>query len=259
MVFQTIRFKLSLFVLLLLVFTSSVFFVATIKILNQTIRNQIVKRAESLSKSSAAVAAYSLISGDLLGMDHIVIVFRGKESNSDVEYMAVVDTRMKIIVHSNIKKRGEVFKEAAGNLVKKNADGTTVREILSPSGHFLDVATPIAFKDKRLGTVFVGVNQSALRGAQRMARNRTFILFAVILFVGLIGVLALSFLITRPIRELLSGVEKLKEGKVAKPLRIFSKDELGKLTGSLNKMAELITEQQSELSKYTQELEIAPG
>jgi len=255
MIFQTIRFKLSLFVFLLLVFTSSVLSVATITILNQTIRNQIVKRAEALSKSSAAVAAYSLISGDPLGMDHIV--FRGKESNGDIDYMAVVDTRMKIVVHSDIKKRGEVFKEPEGNLVTKSEDGTTVREVLLPSGHFFDIATPIVFKDKRLGTVFVGVNQSALREAQRMARNRTFILFAVILLVGLIGVLTLSFFITRPIRELSAGVEKLKEGKVARPLRIFSMDELGKLTGSFNRMAELIMVQQSELYKYTQELEEA--
>lgn len=76
--FRTIRFKLPVFVFLLLIFTSFVSFLATVEILNRVILNEIIKRAESLSKSSAAVAAYSLISCDALGMDHLV--FKGKES-----------------------------------------------------------------------------------------------------------------------------------------------------------------------------------
>ena len=52
-------------------------------------------------------------------------------------------------------------------------------------------------------------------------------------------------------------MEELKEGKRTRPLRIFSKDELGKLTESFNGMSELITQQREELFKYTQELEEA--
>ena len=52
-------------------------------------------------------------------------------------------------------------------------------------------------------------------------------------------------------------MEELKEGKRTRPLRIYSKDELGKLTESFNDMSELITDQKKELFKYTQELEEA--
>jgi len=253
--FRNIRFKLSLFVSLLLIFTTFVFSLATVKILNQTILNEITKRAESLSKSSAAVAAYSLISGDALGMDHLV--FKGKESNNDVEYIAIIDTHMNVMAHSDIKKRGEILKKAEGNLFRKNADGTIVKEISLSSGRFFETSTPIVFKDKLLGTVIVGVNQSVLLEAQRLARYRMFVTLSIILLVGLIGILGLSFFITRPIRELSSGVEELKEGKRTRPLKIFSKDELGKLTESFNNMSELITAQKKELFKYTQELEEA--
>jgi len=208
-----------------------------------------------LSKNSAAVAAYSLISDDVLGMDHLV--FNGKESNSDVEYVAIIDTKMNMIAHSDIRKRGEILKRAEGNLFKKNADGTMVREIPLPSGSFFEISTPIVFKNKSLGTVIVRVNQSVLLEAQRLARYRFFMILTVILLVGLISTLGLSFFITRPIKELSSGVEELKEGKRTAPLRIFSKDELGKLTESFNNMSEVITEQKKELFKYTQELEEA--
>jgi putative nucleotidyltransferase with HDIG domain len=253
--FRTIRFKLSFFVFILLTFTTVVFFLATVKILDRVILNEIIKRAESLSKSSAASAAYNLISGDVLGMDHLV--FKGKESNRDVEYIAVIDTRMNVMAHSDIKKRGEIIKRAGGNFFKKNGDETIVKEISLSSGRSFEISTPIVFKGKVLGTVIVGVNQSVLLEAQRLARQRIFLMFTVILLMGLIGILGLSFLITRPIKELSTGVEELKRGKGTRLLRVYSRDELGKLTESFNNMSKLITDQKKELFKYTQELEEA--
>ena len=130
--FRTIRFKLFLFVFILLIFTTAIFFLATVKTLDLVIRNEIIKRAESLSKSSAASAAYSLISGDVLGMDHLV--FKGKESNRDVEYIAILDKRMNVMAHSDIKKRGEILKGVGGEFSQRNGDTTIVREILLSSG-----------------------------------------------------------------------------------------------------------------------------
>ncbi|OGP87598.1 MAG: hypothetical protein A2157_13780 [Deltaproteobacteria bacterium RBG_16_47_11] len=253
--FRSIRFKLSLFVFLLLIFTTFVFSLGMVEILNQTILNEILKRAESLSKSSASVASYSLISGDALGMDHLV--FEGKQSNPDVEYIAVIDTKMNVVAHSDIKKRGEILKRPEENVFRKNTDGTIIRQIPLSSGRFFEVSTPLVFKNKLLGTVIVGVNQSVLLEAQRLARHRIFVTLTIVLLVGLIGILGLAFFITRPIQELSSGVEELKEGKRTRPLRVFSKDELGELTESFNTMSELITEQQKELFKFTQELEEA--
>ena len=253
--FQSIRLKLTVFVILLLIFTTFAFSIVTVKTLNQTILDEIIKRAETLSKTSASAAAYSLISNDSLGIDHIV--FKGKSSNSDVEYMAIVDKKMRILGHSDIQKRGGILKGAEGNLFKKNGDGTIVKEISLSSGRSFEISTPIVFKDKVLGTVIVGVNQSVLLEAQRLARHRIFVMLTVILVVGLIGILGLCFFITRPIKELCVGVEELKEGKRSRPLRIYSKDELGKLTESFNNMSELITDQKKEIFKYTQELEEA--
>jgi len=253
--FRTIRFKLSLFVFILLIFTTIVFFLATVKILDRVILNEIIKRAESLSRSSAASAAYNLISGDVLGMDHLV--FKGKESNRDVEYMAVIDTRMNVIAHSDIKKRGEIIKGFEAPFSEKKRDETVVKEISLPSGRFFGISTPVVFKGKVLGTAIVGVNQSVLLEAQRLARQRILLMFTFILVVGLIGILGLSFFITRPIKELSAGVEELKGGKGTKPLRVYSRDELGKLTESFNNMSKLITDQKKELFKYTEDLEEA--
>jgi PAS domain S-box-containing protein len=249
--FRSIGVKLTVFVILLLIIVTFAFSTVTVKILDKTILNEIIKRAETSTKSAAAVAAYSLASGDSLGMDHIV--FKGKSSNSDVEYMAIVDKKMKILAHSDIKKRGEVFREAGGRTLKNNEDGTVVKEISKDK--IFEIYTPILFKGKSLGSVFVGVNQSVLLRAQSFASERIFWLFASTLLLSVIGVIGISILITRPIHELALGVEELGQGKRGRSLRVYSRDELGKLTESFNKMSRTIMEQQEEVSKYTRQLQ----
>lgn len=251
--FRSIRLKLIVFVVLLLIFTTFAFSIVTVKIQNKTILNEIIKRAETSCKSSAAVAAYSLVSGDLLGLDHIV--FEGKSSNDDVEYTAIIDKEMRILAHSDIKKRGEILKEAEGVTLKKNADGTVVREISFSKNKIFEIYSPIRFKGKSLGGVLVGVNQSVLLKAQRFARERILWLCACILLVAVIGVIGISVLITRSVRELALGVRELEQGKWGRLLRIYSRDELGKLTESFNKMSRTIMEQQDEVSKYTRQLQ----
>jgi PAS domain S-box-containing protein len=251
--FRSIRLKLTVFVILLLIITSFAFSIVTVKILNKTILNEIIKRAETSSKSAAAVAAYSLVSGDSLGLDHIV--FKGKSSNDDVEYMAIIDKKMRILAHSDIQMRGKILKEGEGRTLKNNEDGTVVREISISKNKIFEIYTPILFKGKLLGGVLVGVNKSVLLNAQSFARERIFWLCASILLVAVIGVIGISILITRSIQELASGVEELEQGKWGRSLRVYSRDELGKLTESFNKMSRTIMEQQEEVSKYTRQLQ----
>src|SRR3989304_4149828 len=190
--FRSIRLKLTVFVILLLILTTVAFSIVTVKIQNKTILNEIIRRAETSSKSAAAVAAYCLVSDDSLALDHIV--FKGKDSSDDVEYIAIVDKKMKILAHSDLKKRGEVLKEPEGDILKKDADGTVVREISFSNDKIFEIYTPIIFKGKPLGTVFVGVNQSVLLKAQGFARKRIFWLCASILLVAVIGVIGISIL-----------------------------------------------------------------
>jgi len=70
-IFERIRLKLSIFISVFLILTTVVFSLFMTKIMNQSLLNEIIKRAESLSRSSAVVAAHSLLSRDLLGLDNV--------------------------------------------------------------------------------------------------------------------------------------------------------------------------------------------
>jgi putative nucleotidyltransferase with HDIG domain len=253
--FKKIRVKASLFVLLLLVSTTLAFYVITVRIMNQYILSEVIKRAEVLSRSMASTAGYSLLSQDLLGLDNIV--YKIKNSSQDIESIAIVNSAREILVHSEVKKTGEKFSPAEGPVLQKSEDGTVIKEISGKSGGMFEISSPVLFMDKDLGFVILGINKSALVEPQHEAQKKMLLIFAVILLLGVATSLLLSSFLTRPIQELSAGVTELKQGKRSRPLRIYSQDELGRLTESFNEMTALITAQRDKLSKYAQDLEEA--
>jgi hypothetical protein len=58
---------------------------------------------------------------------------------------------------------------------------------------------PILFKDRLLGAVYVGVNQSVLLKAQQTTRRQIFWLFVITFLLAVIGIFVLSVFITRPL------------------------------------------------------------
>ncbi len=253
--FRSIRAKAALLVLLLITATTVVAYLITVRIMNTHITGEIVLRAESLSRSIASASGYSLSANDLLGLDNMV--FKIKAANPDIERIAVLGPGRNIIVHSDIRKAGGRLERAAGSVFKRGADGTVIRQVAGPSGGSYEIESPVAFLEKALGSVVLGINRSVLFAAQDEVRRRIFWLFGVILGLGVAGSVFLSSNLTRPVMELLTGVEDLKRGHRGRTLRVYSGDELGRLTTSFNEMAELITTQQDRLGRYARDLEEA--
>jgi putative nucleotidyltransferase with HDIG domain len=101
------------------------------------------------------------------------------------------------------------------------------------------------------------MNKSSLLEAKGQVRRQILGGLAAVLALSILSIIAISSLITRPVKELAQGVEELKEGKKTHPLMIYSRDELGALTASFNEMTELISSQRAELGNYARELEQA--
>jgi len=250
----TVRFKIALFIVILLLVTASLFSLITIQTMNRHILDEVIKRAESLCRSTAALAPYSILSSDLLGIDNIVS--KVKDVNTDVEYVAVTNAEMKILAHTDIAKRGETFIPSPRDTFKENPDGTRVYEVQLATGTLLEIVSPILFNGKQIGSVIIGINKSVLYHARAETRRKILAGFGITMLLGIGCILVLSSVITRPIKELARGVEELKQGRQSK-LRIFSHDELGHLTASFNQMTELTTKQQARLGTYATELEEA--
>ncbi len=250
---STLRFKISLFIAILLIITASLFTILTIQIMNRYMQNEVIKRAEALSKSMAALAPYSILSNDSLGIDNIG--WKVKEANSDIEYAAMTDVHGKVLAHTDFSKIGTILHTAPLPPLKQTPEGTNIYDMTSISNSF-EIRSPITFNNKLIGTVIIGINQSALAEARAQMLKRIFSGLGIVMFLGIGCIIVLSSLITKPIKELSRGVDELKQGRRTK-LRVYSHDELGKLTASFNQMTELTTHQQIRLSTYARELEDA--
>ncbi len=255
--FRDIRAKMTFYVLGLLVAAVCVFYLITVQILNSHVREEIIKRAESLSRSIASSAGYNLVLKDLLALDNIV--FKVKETNPDIRSIAIIGPDRTIIVHSEAGRTGVKLAPPESGTVLELRDGTRFREVsgATASGASFEVESRIPFMEQDVGSVLLDVDWSILTAAQTQARRRVLPFFAGILFVGAVTSLALSMRLTRPIKELAQGVEELKRGRRSKPLRVYSEDELGRLTVRFNEMTELITGQRERLGQYARELEDA--
>jgi putative nucleotidyltransferase with HDIG domain len=251
----SLRFKIAFFVVILLTCTSFVLSIITAQIMNNYLQNEIIKRGESVGKSIAASAGYNLLSKDLLSLDNLV--FKAKSSNSDMEYVAIVTPNKKTMVHSDMAMSGKILPATEGRLIRRTQDGTTVKEVTRSSDSIFEISCPVVFMNKPMGNVMLAINKSVLLHAQGEVRNRIIIVFGIILVLGTIASVLLASFIIKPIQELSVGVNRMKEGISKSPLKIYSDDELGKLTINFNEMSFTITEQQSKLNKYARDLEEA--
>jgi putative nucleotidyltransferase with HDIG domain len=83
------------------------------------------------------------------------------------------------------------------------------------------------------------------------------IVFGIIVVLGMFASSLLASFLIKPIKELSAGVEELKYGTAKIPLKIYSQDELGRLTLNFNEMSALIADQRGKLTKYARDLEDA--
>jgi HD-GYP domain-containing protein (c-di-GMP phosphodiesterase class II) len=253
---SSLRFKIAFFTVVLLTSSSCVLFMITVRITNDYILNEIIKRGESVGRSIAASAGYSLLSRDVLGLDNLV--FKATSSNSDMTYAAIIDPNMKTVVESDTAMwSGKTAKVAEGQLLKKDTDGTTVVERHGPSGATFEIACPVVFMEQSLGTVIIGMDKSVLMEARRKVAQRLVSVFGTIVILGIFASSLLASFLIRPIRELSAGVDELKTGTAKDQLKIYSNDELGRLTANFNEMSALIAKQRGDLNEYAHDLEDA--
>jgi putative nucleotidyltransferase with HDIG domain len=250
----TLRSKIALFITVLLLVTAGIFSYLTVQTMNSRITDEVTKRAEALCKSTAALAPYSMLSGDVLGMDNIVAKVKG--ANPDVDYVALANTDMLTLAHTRVEERGKYLTLSPGELIRLNDDGTMIFRAENTPGLLLEIMTPVVYKNIQMGNVVIGINSTMLHAARTETRKRIFMGFAIVMLLGAGCIIILSSVVARPIKELSLGVQELKAGRRTK-LRVYAHDELGQLTTSFNQMTEQITHQQDKLSAYAAELEDA--
>ena len=180
------------------------------------------------------------------------IVFRGDRYQGKETGTATIFQR-DLSISTNVKDKNG--KRAIGTRVSKD-----IYEQLLENGRvwvgrafvvndwYITAYEPIRdFKGEIIGILYVGT----LEEPYMELRNRVIYSFFGIAFLGLILVLVLAYIITRsitrPIGELARGTEAIAGGDLSHEVAIQSKDEVGRLAASFNRMVHTLKATMEEL------------
>ncbi len=114
-----------------------------------------------------------------------------------------------------------------------------VRQHTTPDGEVTDVFVPLNYEDEYLGVLAVGINPNpTVVVSSNLTRDVTIAVFVSIWAMVILGAVFNALTITKPIKELLTGVQNIAAGNFKQRVDLPLGGELGELIYSFNEMAE---------------------
>ena len=174
-------------------------------------------------------------------------------STSSVRYMIYANPEGEIyfgIPFSNtevqnsltIKRRIQLPKNFSDRL-----DRPMVRQHLTPDGEVTDVFVPLVYEGKYVGVLAIGTNPNpATIASSNLTRDVTTAVFVSIWVMVILGAVFNALTITKPIRELLNGVQNIAKGNFQQRVDLPLGGEFMGLMSSFNEMAERLERYQEQ-------------
>jgi two-component system sensor histidine kinase NblS len=129
------------------------------------------------------------------------------------------------------------------------------KQHVTPDGEVTDVFVPLHQNSKYLGIMVVGINPNAtVAASSNLTRDVTLAVFVFIWVMVILGGVFNALTITRPIKELLSGVKNIATGNFKQRIDLPFGGELGELIINFNEMAQrLASYQEQNIEELTSE------
>ena len=204
-----------------------------IYIINSLERSMIEKtriRVQGLTKLFALSMsnAFVIYNKDLLDnyVDRLA-----KEKN--ILYAMIVDSSdSRILAHSDHQNDGKIF--MASDL------GSSPSQLIvnKKQGKIYELSTPIIIGGKKYGDGWVGFSLEEVYQEIAVLKNKIIIVAIIAILLGALFSILLSRIISKPVRVLSEQAERIGAGNFEQKVIYKSKDALGQLAYSFNKMAE---------------------
>ena len=223
--------------------------------------------SEMRKRLAVEVTNLSLQSREAIETDNQLAVLsslRGRRQLEDFRWAAVLYPDGTVFAHSDIRQVGQVLD--IPEEVRNMNSGLVHREQLERTdtkGHFevwAPVISELRGQPERIGLVCFVVSKESLNAAIQSARFDAMRLGGLFIVLGFIGTGLIARTITRPIGQLVAGVQRIASGDLQHKMRMKRGDEIGLLSDSFDNMTEELAEAQKELlekSLYEKELEVA--
>ena len=234
-----LKVKLSLLITALVVLTVALVGLFLLRQQQQSLTAEMTKRGLTMAENFAAGAKTPLLTNDELTLGVLVT---DAMKDPDVSYVIVSDQDGNVLAHSDARAVKTAVVRPKELAPLKNR--VLVQTYKTPQGRIIDFAVPLVYGGVPVGALYLGFSEEAITAALASARNQALLITLLMVLAGLGGAVGLAALLSRPIFRLVQATGAIAAGNFNIALPVASRDELGVLTDSFNRMARSLREKE---------------
>lgn len=183
-----------------------------------------------------------VLSDDLVGMEEVV---EGSARGSGVRHAMIVDPSGRILAHTDRARIGFYLVDPTS--LSATAGDRTAR-VYQRSETAIHAISPISAADRLIGWSILAVDKRATNAYLAYATRTGIIYTVVAMAIGTVFALLLSRSILRQLRLLLRGVDNLQRDVLDQPVRVVSRDEVGRVAEAFNRALASLAESRRRLT-----------
>ncbi|MFQ5593741.1 MAG: GAF domain-containing protein [Anaerolineae bacterium] len=223
--------------------------------MTRTLVQELEQRGISIGRDMAARTTDPILIHDTFALYQLL---RDTVANNpDLRYAFIVDKNGQILVHSFVQEGDNP--DNAGfppGLLEINKVASHERYqqqlVRTDEGTVHDFAVPIF--EGRAGTARVGLSEARLRSTVNTVTNQLLLTTLAVAIAGVAAAAVLTWLLTRPILELVSVTRAVARGDLGQKAPRWADDEIGTLSEAFNHMVDDLATAHAESEAYNQEL-----
>lgn len=190
----------------------------------------------------AVSSAPWVLSDDLVGMEEVV---EGSASGSGVRHAMIADPKGRILAHTDRSRIGLYLADPVSLAATAGERAVRVYQQTEAAIHAI---SPITSGGTQIGWAILAVDKSATNAYLAYA-TRTGILYTLAaIAIGTVFALLLSRSILRQLRLLLRGVDNLQRDVLDQPVKVVSRDEVGRVAEAFNRALASLVESRARLT-----------
>ena len=234
-----LKVKLSLLITALVVLAVALVGLFLLREQQQSLTAEMTKRGLTMAENFAAGAKTPLLTNDELTLGVLVT---DAMRDPDVAYVIVSDQDGNVLAHSDARAvKTAVVRPKELEPLKNRL---LIQTYKTPQGRIIDFAVPLVYGGVPVGALYLGFSEEAITAALASARNQALLITLLMVLAGLGGAVGLAALLSRPIFRLVQATGAIAAGNFNITLPVASRDELGVLTDSFNRMARSLREKE---------------
>ena len=209
------------------------------------LEKQVIQRGVSAARNLAASGNEALVIADLFALDKMLNAEAC--STEDMAYGFVLDIDGNVLAHTFKERFPSALKDANQMLPDKLYN---IQMLDTPKGVVYDIAYPVEFHDKVIGTYRVGLSQAGIHKTVRRILSTTIgSIIAGLIGIAILTGIFLSGMIVKPVKKLHQAAKDMLDGNLDVKVDIKTRDEIQHLAETFNLMASNLKDYQENLEE----------